>query len=136
MCFVFFFFFKQKTAYEITVRDWSSDVCSSDLRRGRKRGERIPGNLWAAAVELAKQHGVWPTARALHLDHSRLKRCVRNGEDDEKSSGFVELIPEGSVLCACILEMEDGQGARMRVEMKGAAVDVTALSRTFWSERG
>src|SRR6187431_2930454 len=30
--FVWFFFFKQKTAYEITVRDWSSDVCSSDLR--------------------------------------------------------------------------------------------------------
>src|SRR5213075_1487890 len=29
-CF-FFFFFKQKTAYEITRRDWSSDVCSSDL---------------------------------------------------------------------------------------------------------
>src|SRR5881227_4207664 len=27
----FFFFFKQKTAYELTVRDWSSDVCSSDL---------------------------------------------------------------------------------------------------------
>src|SRR6187431_3696787 len=27
-----FFFFKQKTAYEITVRDWSSDVCSSDLQ--------------------------------------------------------------------------------------------------------
>src|SRR6187431_624039 len=25
------FFFKQKTAYDITVRDWSSDVCSSDL---------------------------------------------------------------------------------------------------------
>src|SRR5213594_3899583 len=25
------FFFKQKTAYEISVRDWSSDVCSSDL---------------------------------------------------------------------------------------------------------
>src|SRR5213075_482319 len=28
-----FFFFKQKTAYEITRRDWSSDVCSSDLSR-------------------------------------------------------------------------------------------------------
>src|SRR5213075_2673083 len=28
---VSFFFFKQKTAYEITRRDWSSDVCSSDL---------------------------------------------------------------------------------------------------------
>src|SRR5213594_4467776 len=29
--FFVFFFFKQKTAYEISVRDWSSDVCSSDL---------------------------------------------------------------------------------------------------------
>src|SRR5213075_3415088 len=29
--FFYFFFFKQKTAYEITRRDWSSDVCSSDL---------------------------------------------------------------------------------------------------------
>src|SRR5213075_2858373 len=28
---LFFFFFKQKTAYELTRRDWSSDVCSSDL---------------------------------------------------------------------------------------------------------
>src|SRR3546814_1268537 len=27
-----FFFFKQKTAYEIRISDWSSDVCSSDLR--------------------------------------------------------------------------------------------------------
>src|SRR5213083_1595094 len=30
-CYWFFFFFKQKTAYEITASDWSSDVCSSDL---------------------------------------------------------------------------------------------------------
>src|SRR3546814_97880 len=32
-----FFFFKQKTAYELRISDWSSDVCSSDLldRRGR-----------------------------------------------------------------------------------------------------
>src|SRR3546814_9541722 len=29
--FVFFFFFKQKTAYELRISDWSSDVCSSDL---------------------------------------------------------------------------------------------------------
>src|SRR3546814_10632924 len=31
MFFVFFFFFKQKTAYEMRISDWSSDVCSSDL---------------------------------------------------------------------------------------------------------
>src|SRR3546814_3906863 len=31
-CFLFmFFFFKQKTAYEMRISDWSSDVCSSDL---------------------------------------------------------------------------------------------------------
>src|SRR3546814_7321863 len=29
-----FFFFKQKTAYEMRISDWSSDVCSSDLRSG------------------------------------------------------------------------------------------------------
>src|SRR5918992_2086254 len=39
----FFFFFKQKTAYEIVSRDWSSDVCSSDLRgpvRAQRHGDR------------------------------------------------------------------------------------------------
>src|SRR3546814_20313282 len=43
-----FFFFKQKTAYEMRISDWSSDVCSSDLRLGTRassprrgrRGER------------------------------------------------------------------------------------------------
>src|SRR5881275_2447652 len=37
----FFFFFKQKTAYEIVPCDWSSDVCSSDL--GRRRGGDCAG---------------------------------------------------------------------------------------------
>src|SRR3546814_6528497 len=31
MLFMLFFFFKQKTAYEMRISDWSSDVCSSDL---------------------------------------------------------------------------------------------------------
>src|SRR3546814_10062727 len=30
-CLCIFFFFKQKTAYELRISDWSSDVCSSDL---------------------------------------------------------------------------------------------------------
>src|SRR3546814_2435663 len=41
LCCVFFFFFKQKTAYEMRISDWSSDVCSSDLRRSAaQRSER------------------------------------------------------------------------------------------------
>ena len=35
---VILFFFKQKTAYEIRPRDWSSDVCSSDLCNSRSWG--------------------------------------------------------------------------------------------------
>ena len=42
-------------------------------RRERKRGERIPADLWATAVELAQQHGVWPTAKALRC----LSCCLR-----------------------------------------------------------
>src|SRR3546814_5350402 len=48
----FFFFFKQKTAYEMRISDWSSDVCSSDLdaveglgdhRRSREREQLVFG---------------------------------------------------------------------------------------------
>src|SRR3546814_9436896 len=35
---VVFFFFKQKTAYEMRISDWSSDVCSSDLTEMTKQG--------------------------------------------------------------------------------------------------
>src|SRR3546814_14083201 len=38
---VFFFFFKQKTAYELRISDWSSDVCSSDLRGMHRRQPRL-----------------------------------------------------------------------------------------------
>src|SRR3546814_14212861 len=36
-----FFFFKQKTAYEMRISDWSSDVCSSDLADGIERHRRL-----------------------------------------------------------------------------------------------
>src|SRR3546814_10242405 len=49
MCVLFFFFFKQKTAYEMRISDWSSDVCSSDLNeagaecfRGGDRSRHAP----------------------------------------------------------------------------------------------
>ena len=41
--YIFFFFFKQKTAYEIKECDWSSDVCSSDLTNGSIFGIRVSG---------------------------------------------------------------------------------------------
>src|SRR3546814_8216036 len=48
-CLFLFFFFKQKTAYEMRISDWSSDVCSSDLRADdgeiyrRRAGRWRPG---------------------------------------------------------------------------------------------
>src|ERR1043165_3829211 len=42
---IFFFFFKQKTAYEIRPRDWSSDVCSSDLEHGGMKTNVIPDTV-------------------------------------------------------------------------------------------
>src|SRR3546814_1717470 len=45
ICLFYFFFFKQKTAYEMRISDWSSDVCSSDLGifdvRGRPMRSRV-----------------------------------------------------------------------------------------------
>src|SRR3546814_8911015 len=39
-----FFFFKQKTAYEMRISDWSSDVCSSDLNN-KSQALRIPADF-------------------------------------------------------------------------------------------
>src|SRR3546814_15009750 len=38
---MWFFFFKQKTAYEMRISDWSSDVCSSDLLLRQARDRRL-----------------------------------------------------------------------------------------------
>src|SRR3546814_11171401 len=43
MCYECFFFFKQKTAYEMRISDWSSDVCSSDL--SARTGEPVATQL-------------------------------------------------------------------------------------------
>src|SRR3546814_15761634 len=50
---VFLFFFKQKTAYEMRISDWSSDVCSSDLRDDEVRHilqEQIDGRVGIGLV--------------------------------------------------------------------------------------
>src|SRR3546814_10911346 len=52
-----FFFFKQKTAYEMRISDWSSDVCSSDLR-GLHAGAP-PYGVITADVQGDKLGGTW-----------------------------------------------------------------------------
>src|SRR3546814_2531190 len=51
---MYFFFFKQKTAYEMRISDWSSDVCSSDLK--------LLAFVRPSARQLAKANGVGAAA--------------------------------------------------------------------------
>src|SRR3546814_19249167 len=81
-----FFFFKQKTAYEMRISDWSSDVCSSDLfsRQTRKAPIRLLENysyqpllIAALADDNAGQHGGSPPP-ALLVRLNRLALKQRN----------------------------------------------------------
>src|SRR3546814_8689348 len=47
-----FFFFKQKTAYEMRISDWSSDVCSSDLRSPESKPSIKPRHKHVRALPL------------------------------------------------------------------------------------
>src|SRR3546814_2621681 len=74
------FFFKQKTAYEMRISDWSSDVCSSDLCAGTP----VTWNLKKLAplrpvttLPLSRPGSALNTARAFRSEERRVgKECV------------------------------------------------------------
>src|SRR3546814_4810989 len=53
MCGLLFFFFKQKTAYEMRISDWSSDVCSSDLTQTTAASSARPLSLASPTISSA-----------------------------------------------------------------------------------
>src|SRR3546814_2648306 len=69
MCFSVFLFFKQKTAYEMRISDWSSDVCSSDLLAARGAAARAPP-LRGVATGCDLRHRA-----AFHCPAHRLPSC-------------------------------------------------------------
>src|SRR3546814_2284138 len=67
------FFFKQKTAYEMRISDWSSDVCSSDLSYARGLDPAERAGLEAAAVGRLRAvlgPGVWASYLAMESEIS------------------------------------------------------------------
>ena len=99
------------------------------------RGAPMPAALWAAAVALVRQHGLYPTARALRVDYGSLKkRMDAAGAGRDPSPTFVELPaarPTG--LGACVIELEGPRGGRMRIEGPGATLaDLVALTQVAW----
>src|SRR3546814_13771134 len=71
--FLFFFFFKQKTAYEMRISDWSSDVCSSDLDREVARVSTPL--LSSAAGRAAANRKLLQTCRNFQPDLVLLGHC-------------------------------------------------------------
>jgi hypothetical protein len=93
-------------------------------------------------VALARKHGVSKTSLALHLDYYSLKRRLEAGpgprpEREGAGARFVEIplrpVPNGS---ACVLEVEDGHGARLRLELQGivGAGELAGLVGSVWSQ--
>src|SRR3546814_8885793 len=87
---MFFFFFKQKTAYEMRISDWSSDVCSSDLAQ---RSGPAFGRLWDEANAFLRQQGVacsWSRISAFNpaslASHARLGARIA-GRSEERRVG-------------------------------------------------
>ena len=111
-------------------------------RSTHKRRGRIPEALWAEAAELARQHGVYQTARTLRLEYTRLwywsqklRQPAGRSLDAAVPPEFVELIaPPAPGLCECVIEWESPRG-KVTVQLKGTTLpDLSGLSRALWSQ--
>src|SRR3546814_3978892 len=69
-------YFKQKTAYEMRISDWSSDVCSSDLLRAGIPVVDISTGMYATSAVLAALLQRTRTGQGAHLDIALLDVAV------------------------------------------------------------
>ena len=95
-----------------------------DIRSSRPARTKLPESLWQAAVELARQYGIYPVAHPLRLDYMGFKK--RLGERSRPphhrkaaAPAFIEVVaaqPAGQE--ACLIEFESPRGAKMRIHWK------------------
>src|SRR3546814_1683051 len=91
---VVLFFFKQKTAYEMRISDWSSDVCSSDLEQmrvgRRKLGEQqqLPGLF---SQNFAQSFAVNGDAEALPVKFFMLGDAFRSSVEGHGAASHVQV---------------------------------------------
>ena len=105
-----------------------------ELERWRRmrtyRGAPIPQHIWAAAVAVAQQEGLYHTARALPIDYGALKQhvgAVDRPAGADARSGFVELRPIALPTCDdCVIEVE---GPRSTVRVRLPRVGLPELAR-------
>ena len=116
------------------------------LERVRRRLERwrrtrphprapIPNSIWTDAVALARQRGLYQTARALPIHYAGLKQHLEAAEGTTSArmgSGFVELRPMNPTADdQCVIEVE-GLRTTVRIRMPGVGLpDLARLSRAI-----
>src|SRR5215469_9044726 len=106
---------------------------------------RLPETLWNAAVELARQYGIYRTAHSLRLDYVGLKeRLHGSGARSRKAArkspkpAFVELLAASTAtLDEWVIEFESARGNKMRIQWKATMpLDWTALLRAWREAEG
>jgi hypothetical protein len=108
-------------------------------RKTRTPGQRIPKSIWKSAAKLATEYGLSRTAVALKLSYAGLRKHVEQANAEAPFTvPFVELPTSSFPLASeCMIEWEDGDGAIMRMHLKGSEVpDVLALGNSFWRTNG
>src|SRR3546814_5112315 len=83
-CLRCFFVFKQKTAYEMRISDWSSDVCSSDLAIARSQN-RLVENGPSGASTSSRGDNIWMPVKTNGATRLRPRRPVIRPSADRKS---------------------------------------------------
>jgi len=111
------------------------------FRSTQSRRTKLPGSLWQAAVELARQHGVCAVAHPLGLDYMGLKKRLGGVPRRRRKAAkpaFVELMaPHPAALEDCVIEFESANGGKMRIDRKAAAPpDWAGLLRAWRDAEG
>jgi hypothetical protein len=109
-----------------------------EFRSSRPHRTKLPETLWQAAVELARQHGVYSVAHPLRLDYTGLKKRLDGVPIPQKKAtktAFVELISAHQApMSECVIEFESSMGSKMRIQWKGSSTPDWAILLRAWRE--
>lgn len=112
------------------------------FRSTRPRRMKLPEPLWQAAVELAREHGIYSVAHPLRLDYVGLKKRLGGIHTIRrrpiKASAFVELTaPQAAAQHECAVDFEGPSGRKMRIQWKSSAPpDWISLLRAWRETEG
>src|SRR3546814_5745732 len=126
VCFIFFFFFKHKTAYEMRISDWSSVVCSSDPETliGKKSGKFDASDYHNHYVDAIKRV-IAKKAKA------KGKRVLEDVEEPGPVSGGSNVID----LMAALKASVDGKKKTAASDTKKAPAKKTPAKKTAERKR-